>query len=223
MSRPAQRPREAFARAGLLLVLLAVPLALAACGSVASGSSAAGGSVVPAISTGPASPSGAAAAQRGPALCAGQRAVTGVVVRRAGSVVRVPQGTFSFPPVTVAPAPAARSLAQALCALPRQRAGTVNCAADLGVFYKLRFTAGRQQFGAVTVGASGCLLVHGLGQARTAAGATAVWTALARAYRLPGPVSPRVFLGHHPGVRTCSRPSTILTKSGKCTAQPGPG
>jgi hypothetical protein len=92
---------------------------------------------------------------------------------------------FILPPVTVEPA-AARSLARALCALPRQRPGTLHCPADLGIFYKLRFTAGRQRFGVVTVGASGCRLVHGLGQVRTAAGATAFWNAIGRVSQLPG-------------------------------------
>jgi hypothetical protein len=200
-------PRASTIRAGLILV----PLALVACGSVT-----AGRSVAPAISTGPASTPGVATAQRRPALCTSQRALTGLTIRRTGAVVRVPQQMASFPPVTVASAAAARSLARALCALPRQRPGIVNCPADLGIFYKLRFTAGRQRFGVVTVDASGCMLVHGLGQARSAAGATAVWTAIGRAFRLPGPIG-RGFPGHLPGARRASlaTPGELPARSGR--------
>jgi hypothetical protein len=223
--------RAGLLRAGLILVPLAilVPLTLAACGSVA-----AGRSVAPAISAGSASPSGSgspsgvaspdgvAMAQR-PALCASQLVLTGLTIRRTGAVVRVPQEMFSFPPVTVASAAAARSLARALCVLPRHRPGIVNCPADLGIFYKLRFTAGRQRFSVVTVDASGCMLVHGLGQVRSAAGATAVWTALGRAYRLPGPIGRKVFLGSLHRAGTCTPPPAMLTKSGNCPAQASPG
>lgn len=169
---------------------LVAPLTLAACGSVAGGSS-----VAPAISTGPASPSGAAspsgtaagARPPRPGVCASQRALTGLEIQRRGAVVRVPQEKLVLPPVTVKPA-VVRPLARVVCALPRHRPGTRNCPADLGIVYKLRFSAGRQQFPAVTVDASGCRLVHGLGAVRSAAGATAFWTAIGRAYRLPSPI-----------------------------------
>jgi hypothetical protein len=179
-------------RAGLLLlpVALVAPLSLAACGSVAGSNS-----VAPAISTGAASSSGASPSGTGSAgtgsagtaagVCASQRALTSLTIQRAGAVVRVPQEMFTLPPVTVKPS-AVRSLARALCALPPFRPGTANCPADLGIFYKLRFSAGQWRFRVVTVDASGCRLVHGLGAVRSAAGATAFWTAIGRAYRPPG-------------------------------------
>jgi hypothetical protein len=120
-------------------------------------------------------------------VCASQQSLTRLTIQRAGAVVRVPQEMFTLPPVTVRPA-VVRSLARALCALPQHQPGTGHCPADLGTAYKLRFSAGRQRFRVVTVDASGCRLVHGLGAVRSAAGATAFWTAIGRAYRPGSPI-----------------------------------
>jgi hypothetical protein len=69
--------------------------------------------------------------------------------------------------VMVTRSPGVRSLASALCGLPRLPAGT-ECPAIASGFYRLAFTAGRHHLPAVTVSDSGCRLVAGLAAVRQA-------------------------------------------------------
>jgi hypothetical protein len=83
----------------------------------------------------------------------------------------------------------ARPVAAALCGLGPVPEGPVSCPVDLGISYRLWFTAGRTQFQMVTVGAGGCRVVTGLGRPRNASSLPpAFWATLSRAVAPPLPV-----------------------------------
>jgi len=179
------------ARAAILLV----PLALAACGSVVAGSGA--GSTSPQSAQSP----NKAVPLPSP-LCRSPGAVNHLVVRRTGVISRAGEQSFAFPAlVTVTSAAEASAVASALCALPAQPAGVTNCPADFGVGYQLRFAAGRQHFHVVTLQATGCETVSGLGKARTIARTPGFWAVLGKAMRLHVPVLRRAFAGPPGGMK----------------------
>jgi len=171
------------ARAALLLV----PLALAACGSVAaSGSGAAAVPVTPAPSS---------TAQH-LTLCTDQGAVDQVMVRRVILLRQPGKQHFGFPArVAVTSATQARAVAKALCAVPSPVSGVVNCPASFGIDYKLRFAAAAADFPVVTVQATGCQTVTGAGKPRTITRAPAFWTVLGKALGLRSPVRSSAFSG----------------------------
>lgn len=174
------------ARAALLLL----PLALAACGSVAAGSGA--GS---AGAQGTQSPDIAVPLN----LCGDLGSVNHLVITRTGVITHVQDQRFAFPRiVTVTSAPAARSVAAAVCALPRQPAGITNCPADFGVGYQLRFAAGGHHFHVVKLQSTGCEIVSGAGKLRTIAHNPAFWAVLGKAMRLHGPYVHQAFVGINP-------------------------
>ncbi len=176
------------------VLLLLVPLALAACGSVAAGQ---GGS--PAGQPGPAGTTQSPDHAVPLTLCGDLAAVNHLVVRRTGVLPRVRQ-RFTFPGiVTVTSGLAARSVATALCALPRQPAGTINCPADFGLGYQLRFAAGNHHFRVVRIQATGCQIVSGAGKPRTTIRNPAFWAVLGKAMRLHGPFVRQAFVGINPG------------------------
>jgi hypothetical protein len=185
-SRSGAAGRRGIARAALLLI----PLALAACGSVAAGTGA--------------SPAGAQAAQSPDhavplTLCSDLSAVNHLVVLRTGVIPRLQDQRFTFPGlVTVTSAPAARSVATALCALPEQPAGITNCPADFGAGYQLRFAAGSHHFHVVKLQSTGCEIVSGAGKPRTTIHNPAFWGVLGKAMGLHGPFVHQAFVGINP-------------------------
>jgi len=189
---------------------LLAPLALAACGSVVAG----GG-------TGSAGTQGAQAPNKAVplTLCTDSGAVNHLVVRRTGPLSHPQQQRFTFPPlVTVTSAAGARSVAAALCALPRQPAGVVNCPADFGIGYQLRFAAGQRHFRVVKLGATGCEVVTGLGKPRTITHSAHFWAVLGKAMRLHGPFVQQVFAGP-----VCGQMSTPRSQIGGCRGNNQPG
>jgi len=70
--------------------------------------------------------------------------------------------------ITVKDPAKARELARAICALPYAPHGVINCPIDVGGSYQLRFSTPSRRLPLVTVAASGCRSVTGLGRARLA-------------------------------------------------------
>jgi hypothetical protein len=83
--------------------------------------------------------------------------------------------------ITVTDAHRAQAVARALCALPPVGHGVYNCPADWGIRYQLRFAVGRHWFRPVTVDATGCRTVTGLGPARWIPGVSGFWRVLGKA------------------------------------------
>jgi hypothetical protein len=128
-----------------------------------------------------AQPAGAsvARADQSASLCAAAARVDRVVIRR---VHGNPSVRISFPArVVVTIRSRARQAARAVCALPPMPAGIFNCPLDLGVLYRLTFTADRKTLRPVTLDAGGCQLVSGLGRVRWAARSPHFWPALGHA------------------------------------------
>jgi len=182
--RGARRGR-ALRRAAVALLSVAAGLVLlAACGTT------------PAPGSGGAAPAGASGspgtASTGPrpaqfVLCQDTAGVTALrIVRLPG--LRVPQAQAAFPGQATAVSPAhAREVARALCALPAMPHGILNCPALFpGTSYQLRFTADGRAFPVVTVEATGCETVTGVGQVRRAL-SPAFWRVLATAAGLSPP------------------------------------
>lgn len=121
------------------------------------------------------------------ALCEPGVAVTLLTVRRTDEF---PQNhiRFNFPAdLTVASSSQARMVADAVCALPRMPSGTFHCPMDLGIAYHLTFWAGGVEFGAISVGATGCQVVRGLGAERWVARSPDFWRTLGVAIGLTRP------------------------------------
>jgi hypothetical protein len=180
-------------------------ITLAACGSSqvpgASGASASPTAAATvarsstALSPGVASPGAASpgAASPGPAatqvaLCRRTSSVTGLEIVR-NQVVRVPVLQIGFPDqVTMASPAGARAVARALCALPPMPRGIFNCPNLVpGTTYQLRFTAGGRRLAAVTIEATGCEVVTGVGPARWVATSPGFWRVLGTAAHVRPP------------------------------------
>jgi hypothetical protein len=74
---------------------------------------------------------------------------------------------FSVPAqITVTDARQAQAVARALCALPPVGHRSFSCPADWGIRYQLRLAARQHWFGPITVDATGCTMVTGLGSVR---------------------------------------------------------
>ena len=187
-----------------------VSIALAACGSSQAPATPSGASASPtaaaaaavagsstAASPAAASPAAASPAAARPAaarpdptatqvaLCRDTASVTGLKIVR-DQVVRVPVSPVPFPgQVTVASPAGARAVARALCALPPMPRGVFGCPALLvGTTYQLGFTAGGRRLPAVTIEATGCQVVTGVGQARWATTSPGFWRVLGTAAHL---------------------------------------
>jgi hypothetical protein len=117
----------------------------------------------------------------GSGLCSQIAQVTRLVVKRANLIRRDHEHFTSPPQVTVSDPAKARSVAEAACALPPMPSGAVACPADFGLIYRLTFSADSAELSPVTVEASGCSVVRGLGQARTAARSPGFWRVLRKA------------------------------------------
>jgi hypothetical protein len=158
-------------RPALMLVLSAVALACSAltgCGSTASAGTGGGA---------------------GGSLCASNGRVDRLVVQRADLL---PQNhpQFTFPAkIAVTDPGQARSVAQAACALPPMPSGTFSCPADMGIVYRLTFSAGGKELPPVQADAGGCGMVHGIGQTRWTISFPGFWQILAAAMGIRQPIN----------------------------------
>lgn len=122
-------------------------------------------------------------------LCASAGTVTRLVVRRTDAF---PQNhfQFSFPTsVVVDDTAAVRRVARALCALPPVPDTTISCPADFGISYHLAFSRAGVRFRVVTLDATGCQTVSGLGRRRWIARSPMFWSVLGTAMKLEHPSS----------------------------------
>jgi len=171
-------------------------ITLAACGSSQASGAASGASASPTVAVTVAGSSPAAspgAASPGPtatqvALCRHTPSVTGLKIVR-NQVFRVPVLQVAFPDqITVASPASARAVARALCALPPMPRGVFHCPALLtGTTYQLRFTAGGRRLPPVTIEATGCEVVIGVGQTRWVTTSPGFWRVLGTAAHLRPP------------------------------------
>jgi hypothetical protein len=109
-------------------------------------------------------------------------------------------------------------VAASICALPRSGKAVRRCPADLGIDYKLYFTAGARHFRTVTAHVTGCQQVTGAGRPRTARGLSSFWVTLAKDVQLPVVRLP-VNLNRPGQGGSCQPSSTGGTTQGNC---PGP-
>jgi hypothetical protein len=183
--RRGARTGRALRRGAVALVSVAAGLVLlAACGTTPAPGS---GGAAPAGASGSPSAASTGAGSAQPALCRDAAAVTALrIVRLAG--LRVPQAQTSLPGQAAAVSPAqARAVARALCALPAMPHGILNCPALFpGTTYQLRFTADGRALPVVTLEATGCDTVTGVGQVRRAL-SPGFWRVLATAAGLSPP------------------------------------
>ena len=120
-------------------------------------------------------------------LCRSIGQVDRLVVRRVDAIPH--NGIhFSFPAVTVVTGvTSVQDVAKVVCALPRIPATVMNCPADLGITYRLSFTAPNETFPTVVVSATGCETVRGIGPTRSVAGSPNFWRRLGEDMGLPSP------------------------------------
>jgi hypothetical protein len=134
----------------------------------------------------------------------------------------VPELQTAFPnQVTVTDPALVRAVARALCGLPDMPPGLIHCPALLlGTAFTLQFSVDGRPLPLVTINATGCEAVTGVGPVRRAT-SPGFWRVLGRA---AGGKSPLVFGGDHPG-SPCQPPSTQITKINGCpgVARPGTG
>jgi hypothetical protein len=214
----------AWARTWLCAAAALAAIMLAGCGSIPASSTGAAPAASPTASPSPSpspSPSvspGAAATQA--ALCQHTATVTGLELLR-NHVMRVPQLQIAFPDqVTVATPAQARAVARALCALPPFPSGVFHCPALIvGTTYLLRFTAGGRRLPAVSIEATGCEVVTGVGPARWAAKSPGFWRTLATASNM-SPPGRAVFSGG--GISSCQPASSRSAGINGCPAQTKP-
>lgn len=117
-------------------------------------------------------------------LCQSVPQLDRLVVRRTDAF---PQNhiRFTFPnEVTVIHAASVRSVAEALCVLPRMPSTPMYCPVDLGIVYHLTFTASGETIPTVSVEATGCQVVRGLGASRWVARSPRFWQTLGKAMGL---------------------------------------
>lgn len=149
---------------GPLVLVLALGCAvLAACGSARAGTPASGG------------------------LCASAGRIDRLVVERVNQIPRNHE-RFTFPArVTVTGPQEARTVARAVCALPPMPSGGLGCPADRGIVYRLGFTADGRKLPVVSVEATGCRGVRGLGRSAWTARSPGFWRLLGTAMRIGHP------------------------------------
>jgi hypothetical protein len=182
----AARRRRALPGAAVALLPIALgSVLLAGCGSVpAPGSSGAAGSGTAASPSAATTPSPSASPSTSPgngqvALCRDAGTVTSLRIVRAPGP-RVPQEQAAVPGMVIVTSPAhARAVARALCGLPAMPHGLISCPAMFpGTNYQLTFTTDGQALPPVTIEATGCATVTGVGPVRQATSA-AFWRVLA--------------------------------------------
>ncbi len=178
-------------------LLLLGPVAVAACGSAPPpGGSAGHSGITRSSSPAPAARPSTAAIPAGRVLCADPDAVTKVIIASNSLAQQIrPLRPLPARFVTEASGDPARSLARALCALPRMPRGLVNCPMELPGQFMLRFWAALRQRPGVRVTPTGCGTVTGLRPVRRVLLASPFWQALVRAADHVQPVGSR-----HPGI-----------------------
>ena len=120
------------------------------------------------------------------AMCASMPDLDRLVVRRTS----FPENhiRFGFPAeVTVTDPSRVAAAARAVCALPKMPKSIFHCPMEYGVAYRLSFFAGEQMYGPVTVQATGCQTVRGLGAIRWVARSSGFWVAIGHAMGLAHP------------------------------------
>lgn len=207
-------------------LITAAALAVAGCGSAAAPGAqqgpAASGTRPAASGTGQASPAGSARVlSDGRGLCARPGAPSRVIISRiTGPRLMRPMGPVrpltthrSRPPHeqkllrrpilarTITDPARVHALARALCALPLMPRGPISCPAEFPGGFQLLFLGTRRDLPIITVQASGCREVTGLGAPRWAAQSPAFWKLLntlsrpipwnCQSMRLPCPAPPR--------------------------------
>jgi hypothetical protein len=209
------RSRATLRHVGLLLVPAALTAlaTLTACGSLAANGQGSGGGTNTATGT----VTGSTGARHG-GLCASRGGLTSLVVRRVGILPLLRQEESRVRAHSTVAAERAQKVAAEICALPRAPRGARSCPVDLGITYKLYFTAGSRHFGTVTARVTGCQQVTGAGKPRTAVGHPGFWVALAKDVQLP-PLRLPVNLGHPGQDGACHPVSTDRTPPANC---PGP-
>ncbi len=168
-------------------VAVLASIVLAACGSSPAPTTAPSASATASATPSPSVSPGAAATEA--VLCRDTKAVTGLEILRT-HVARVPQLQNRVPNLVIVATPAeARAVARALCALPLFPRGVImNCPALLeGTTYLLQFTADGRPLPDVTVEATGCETVTGVGPERWAARSPGFWRTLAVAAGISPP------------------------------------
>ena len=83
--------------------------------------------------------------------------------------------------VTITDAHQAQAVAKALCALPPVGHRSISCPADWGIRYRLHFAASTGKLPPVTIAATGCTMVTGLGPVRSISGLFGFWSVLGKA------------------------------------------
>lgn len=161
------------ARRGALLILVVIgsTSVLSACGSAGSASQ-------PGSSISPAPPAAT--------LAQDLSGLDRLVVRRSDAF---PQNHihFTFPAaVTVTDVARVRMVARALLTLPAMPKG-IHCPIDLGIVYQLTFFRGGQALPAISIRATGCQQVSGLGIMRWVARSPGFWRTLGLAMGLAQP------------------------------------
>jgi hypothetical protein len=165
------RQLGAASRAALATAACGAFITLAACGSqvtVAQSASTHSPGAAP-------TPGGGTVA--GVALCRDIPHLTSVVVTHTMAFRAFQKGSIQPRGITSVEPGQVRDLATALCELPKMPPGPVTCPTEFGSSVRFGFAAGGHPFPPVTVQASGCRIVTGLGPARTARSAT-FWTSL---------------------------------------------
>ena len=162
-------------------------IVLAGCGSIPASSTGAASAASAKASPSPSVSPGAAATQA--ALCMHTATVTGLVITRNRAMHDVPQRQVGFPNQVSVTSPArARAAARALCALPSLPHAVFSCPnLTVGSTYLLRFTADGKRLPAVSIEATGCEIITGVGPARWAAKSPGFWRTLATAANLSPP------------------------------------
>lgn len=164
-------------------VILLASLALAGCGSARAPG---GGSTGPGGQGSPSPVVGAAPSS----VCADLAGLTSV------RVARIPALSELDPPkpglrriitITVSDRGKTRTLASAVCGLPRMPYGVFHCPMNFGGSYQLRFFAAERRFPVVLVQAGGCEQVTGAGPTRWVARSPGFWTVLSQTTGIPNP------------------------------------
>jgi hypothetical protein len=78
-----------------------------------------------------------------------------------------------------------QAVAKALCGLPTVKPGVYHCPADIGLDYNLSFSTKAQYFSLLSVPATGCQWVDGLGSTRSVT--SSFWHTLGKAMGLAKP------------------------------------
>jgi hypothetical protein len=178
-SRPAKLRGRAVRAGACCAALAAVAMLTASCAATTAAAGALK-STVPARDTG-----GQTASDAASQLCNGRHA-SRIKLRRLvvtlHAAIRANAAGRPAGPWTVTSPAKMRRVQVALCALPAPRTGVYNCPADLGISYRLQFSAAHGALPVITADVTGCQMVTGLGNtARWAAESPGFWPTLARA------------------------------------------